>query len=94
MLNTLSADFRIIFDRDPAARNWIEVLFCYPGVQALIFYRLAHWFYCLNVPFIPRLISYVIRFWTGIEIHPVATHLKNYVYLFCIPQSVCGAIAI
>lgn len=72
MLNTLSADFRIIFDRDPAARNWIEVLFCYPGVQALIFYRLAHWFYCLKVPFIPRLISYVIRFWTGIEIHPGA----------------------
>ncbi len=72
MLNTLRADFRIIFDRDPAARNWLEVLFCYPGVQALIFYRVAHWFYCLNVPFIPRLVCYVIRFWTGIEIHPGA----------------------
>ena len=36
MLSTLRDDFRIIFERDPAARNWLEVLFCYPGLQALI----------------------------------------------------------
>lgn len=72
MLNTLSSDLRIIFDRDPAASNWLEVLFCYPGVQALIFYRVAHWLYCLKIPFIPRMISYLVRFWTGIEIHPGA----------------------
>lgn len=72
MLNTLSVDFRIIFERDPAASNWLEVLFCYPGMQALVCHRVAHWLYCVKVPLIPRLISYLIRFWTGIEIHPGA----------------------
>ena len=73
MLSTLSADFRIIFERDPAARNWLEVLFCYPGLQALLFHRLAHRLYILDIPFIPRLISHIARFLTGIEIHPGAT---------------------
>ncbi|MDF2388684.1 serine O-acetyltransferase [Nostoc ellipsosporum NOK] len=73
MLSTLRADFRIIFERDPAARNWLEVLFCYPGLQALVFHRLAHWLYHIGLPFIPRLISHTARFLTGIEIHPGAT---------------------
>lgn len=73
MFKTLRADFGIIFDRDPAARNWLEVLFCYPGLQALLFHRLAHWLYCLGLPFIPRLISHLARFLSGIEIHPGAT---------------------
>ncbi|MEP0858319.1 serine O-acetyltransferase [Trichocoleus sp. DQ-U1] len=72
MLSTLLADFRIIFERDPAARNWLEVLFCYPGLQALLFHRLAHWLRLLGIPFIPRLISHLARFFTGIEIHPGA----------------------
>ncbi|BAU66384.1 serine acetyltransferase [Stanieria sp. NIES-3757] len=72
MLSSLSKDFRIIFDRDPAARNWLEVLFCYPGLQALVFHRFAHWLYCVGIPFIPRLISHLGRFLTGIEIHPGA----------------------
>ena len=73
MLSALLADFRIIFERDPAARNWLEVLFCYPGLQALLFHRLCHWLYSLGIPFIPRLISQLSRFLTGIEIHPGAT---------------------
>jgi len=73
VLSNLVADFRIIFDRDPAARNWLEVLFCYPGLQALLFYRLAHWLHVLGLPFIPRLISHLARWFTGIEIHPGAT---------------------
>ncbi|QSJ15606.1 serine O-acetyltransferase [Nostoc sp. UHCC 0702] len=73
MLSTLRADFGIIFERDPAARNWLEVLFCYPGLQALVFHRLAHWLYSIGLPFIPRLISHIARFLTGIEIHPGAT---------------------
>ncbi|MGB7442128.1 MAG: serine O-acetyltransferase [Coleofasciculaceae cyanobacterium] len=73
MLSTLIADFRIIFDRDPAARNWLEVLFCYPGLQALVLHRLCHGLYILGIPFIPRLISQASRFLTGIEIHPGAT---------------------
>ena len=72
VLSTLLADFRIIFERDPAARNWLEVLFCYPGLQALVFHRLAHWLYRQGIPLIPRLISQVARFFTGIEIHPGA----------------------
>lgn len=72
MLSSLIADFRIIFDRDPAARNWLEVLFCYPGLQALLFHRFAHWLYHIGIPFIPRLISHLARFLTGIEIHPGA----------------------
>ena len=73
MISNLIADFRIIFDRDPAARNWVEVLFCYPGLQALSLHRFAHWLYTLGMPFIPRFISYLSRFFTGIEIHPGAT---------------------
>ncbi len=73
MLSTLRADFRIIFDRDPAARNLLEVLFCYPGLQALLFHRVANWLHRVGIPFIPRLISHIARFLTGIEIHPGAT---------------------
>lgn len=72
MLNTLLTDFRIIFDRDPAARNWLEVLFCYPGLQALLLHRIAHWLYTVGIPFIPRFMSHISRFITGIEIHPGA----------------------
>ncbi|WP_248277480.1 serine O-acetyltransferase [Brasilonema sp. UFV-L1] len=68
----LLSDFRIIFERDPAARNWLEVLFCYPGFHALCLHRLAHWLYRRGVAFIPRLISHLGRFLTGIEIHPGA----------------------
>ncbi|MGK7926311.1 MAG: serine O-acetyltransferase [Spirulina sp.] len=73
MLSTLIADFKIIFDRDPAARNWLEVLFCYPGLQVLLFHRVAHWLYHLGLPFLPRFLSHIARFLTGIEIHPGAT---------------------
>ncbi|MFQ3615351.1 MAG: serine O-acetyltransferase [Cyanobacteriota bacterium] len=72
MLETLIADFRVIFERDPAARNWLEVLFCYPGLQALLMHRFAHRLYQLRLPFLPRLISHLARFLTGIEIHPGA----------------------
>ncbi|MEG4578019.1 serine O-acetyltransferase [Microcoleus sp. MON1_C5] len=66
------SDLQIIYERDPAARNWLEVLFCYPGLQALFFHRIAHWLYSACLPFVPRLISQVSRFLTGIEIHPGA----------------------
>ncbi|MEM7592760.1 MAG: serine O-acetyltransferase [Cyanobacteria bacterium P01_A01_bin.83] len=72
MLSSLVADFRIIFERDPAARNWLEVLVCYPGLQALFLHRIAHWLYKVGIPFFPRLVSHLARFFTGIEIHPGA----------------------
>lgn len=68
----LLTDLRTIYERDPAARNWLEVLFCYPGFQAIIFHRVAHWLYQMGIPFIPRFISHISRFFTGIEIHPGA----------------------
>jgi serine O-acetyltransferase len=72
VLSHLIADFRIIFDRDPAARNWLEVIFCYPGLQALVMHRFAHLLYRLRLPFIPRFVSHIARGLTGIEIHPGA----------------------
>lgn len=72
VLTTLKTDFQIIFERDPAARNWLEVLLCYPGLQALACHRFAHRLYKLDMPFVPRLISHIGRFITGIEIHPGA----------------------
>ncbi|MEH2466466.1 MAG: serine O-acetyltransferase [Nostoc sp.] len=71
-LSMLLTDLRTIFERDPAARNWLEVLFCYPGLHALVFHRLAHWLHKMGIPFIPRFISHISRFLTGIEIHPGA----------------------
>ncbi|MEB3335823.1 MAG: serine O-acetyltransferase [Leptolyngbyaceae bacterium] len=73
MLSALLTDIKIIFERDPAARNWLEVIFCYPGLQALLLHRFAHQLYKVRLPFIPRLISAISRFLTGIEIHPGAT---------------------
>lgn len=72
MISNLVADFRIIFERDPAARNWLEVLLCYPGLQALFFHRFAHLLYRLGLPLLPRFLSHISRFLTGIEIHPGA----------------------
>lgn len=73
VLKTLITDFRIIFERDPAARNGLEVLFCYPGLQAILLHRFAHGLWLLGLPFFPRLLSHLSRFITGIEIHPGAT---------------------
>ncbi|MCU0543532.1 MAG: serine O-acetyltransferase [Oscillatoriaceae cyanobacterium Prado104] len=66
------SDLQIIYERDPAARNWLEVLFCYPGLLALSLHRTAHWLYSVGLPFVPRFISQISRFLTGIEIHPGA----------------------
>lgn len=72
VFKALVKDFRIIFERDPAARNWLEVVFLYPGFQALVMHRIAHWLWNVGVPFVPRLISHIARALTGIEIHPGA----------------------
>lgn len=69
---TIVEDYAIAFARDPAARNWLEVLLCYPGPQAMLLYRLAHWLHGLGIVFFPRLLSHIARFLTGIEIHPGA----------------------
>ncbi|MFW6357615.1 MAG: serine O-acetyltransferase [Chroococcales cyanobacterium] len=70
---TLWSDLKIIFERDPAANHWLEVLLCYPGVHALAFHRVASWLLHKRVPLLPRFLSHWGRFLTGIEIHPGAT---------------------
>ncbi len=72
MLETVKQDIEAVRDRDPAAGNILEILFAYPGLHALWLHRLAHWLWESRVPVIPRIISHVNRWLTGIEIHPGA----------------------
>jgi serine O-acetyltransferase len=67
----LRDDLRAIYINDPAARSLPEVLL-YPGLHAILLHRLAHRLWMREVPFVPRLISQIGRFFTGIEIHPGA----------------------
>ena len=71
-IEQIQEDIRTIYEKDPAARNMAEVLFCYPGLHALICHRICHKLNYWKIPFIPRLISQISRFFTGIEIHPAA----------------------
>lgn len=72
MFKYLHEDIKTVFERDPAARSWFEVLLCYPGVHALISHRIAHRLYQSDHFLLARLISQWSRFFTGIEIHPGA----------------------
>ncbi len=72
-VSQIKEDIQTIYDKDPAARNLAEVFFCYPGLHALICHRICHKLNYWKIPFIPRLISQISRFFTGIEIHPGAT---------------------
>ncbi len=71
-IKKIKEDIKVIYEKDPAANNLAEVLFCYPGLQALISHRIAHKLAYWGIPFIPRYISYLTRIITGIEIHPKA----------------------
>ena len=71
-INKIKEDIKVIYEKDPAANNIVEVIFCYPGLQALISHRIAHKLAYWNIPFLPRFISYITRIITGIEIHPKA----------------------
>lgn len=72
MFKRIKEDIKAIKERDPAARNTMEVLLLYSGLHAVIFHRFAHWFYNKQLYFPARLISQLMRFITGIEIHPGA----------------------
>lgn len=65
-------------ERDPASRNFIEVIFCYPGFHALILHRIGHWFWGNRLFLIARIISHFSRMITGIEIHPGAKIGKGF----------------
>ena len=74
MLDQIRADLAIIRERDPAARGWLEILFCYPGFQAISLHRLSHrlWRSPLPLKLAARCLSQIGRALTGIEIHPGA----------------------
>ena len=72
MFRSIRSDFAIIKERDPAAKGVWEIIFCYPGFQALSIHRVSNRLWKLNLPLIPRLLSHITRFMTGIEIHPGA----------------------
>ncbi|MGK5090474.1 serine O-acetyltransferase EpsC [Deltaproteobacteria bacterium TL4] len=73
MREILAEDVEAIYEGDPAARSKREIVFAYPGLQALSIHRIAHFFFKRNVPILPRIMSEYIHSQTGIDIHPGAT---------------------
>jgi serine O-acetyltransferase len=78
MFSQMRDDINSVFNRDPAARSFGEVLFCYPGLHAVWLHRIAHWFWQHGWFFLGRFISQASRFVTGIEIHPGARIGKRF----------------
>jgi len=72
MFKIIKEDIQTVFKRDPAARNTLEVICCYPGLHALWMHRLAHWFYRKGEYASARVISHISRHITGVEMHPGA----------------------
>lgn len=78
MWKNIKEEINTIAERDPAARGWVEIVLCYSGLHAILAHRLSHYLYKRGVPLLPRLISQIARFLTGIEIHPGATIGKRF----------------
>lgn len=72
MLSQIRQDLRAVFDRDPAATSKLEVILTYAGFHALLTYRVSHWLKVRGVPILPRVLSQLARWLTGVEIHPSA----------------------
>src|SRR5262245_30154060 len=72
MFQTIREQIETIFHEDPAAKSVLEIVLCYPGFHAVLAHRISHWLYTAGVPLLPRVISQISRFFTGIEIHPGA----------------------
>ncbi|MEA4962005.1 serine O-acetyltransferase EpsC [Lutispora sp.] len=72
MFKNFNEDISAVMERDPAVKSKLEALLCYPGLHAIIFYRISHFFYKKGAFLIARLISQAGRFFTGVEIHPGA----------------------
>ncbi|MGM7703638.1 serine O-acetyltransferase EpsC [Pseudalkalibacillus sp. Hm43] len=72
MFKTLKEDIDVVFDQDPAARSYFEVILTYSGLHAIWAHRFAHLFWRKKMFFLARVISQISRFFTGIEIHPGA----------------------
>ncbi|NOQ64364.1 MAG: serine O-acetyltransferase [Methyloprofundus sp.] len=72
MINLIKEDIACVFERDPAARNILEVIFVYPGFHAILLHRLCHRLWNMGFKFIANFIAHLSRWFTGIEIHPGA----------------------
>ncbi|MDR0754282.1 MAG: serine acetyltransferase [Prevotellaceae bacterium] len=68
----LATDVKAVHDCDPAAKSYSEVIFCYPAIQAMLHYRVAHELLLMQIPLLPRIITEMAHFATGIDIHPCA----------------------
>jgi serine O-acetyltransferase len=68
----LVEEVKCVRARDPAARSWMEVLLCYPGLHAIIAHRVNHWLWIHGFALLARIGSQIARWLTGIEIHPAA----------------------
>lgn len=72
IMKEMKNDIRVALERDPAARNWVEVVFCYAGVHAIWNHRITHWLWSRKLRLLARCSAQMNRFFTGIEIHPAA----------------------
>jgi serine O-acetyltransferase len=72
MFAQIKQDLQAVFDRDPAATSKLEVILTYAGFHALLAYRISHWLKARGVPILPRVLSQLARWLTGVEIHPSA----------------------
>ena len=77
MFKKFKEDLSIVFERDPAARSYLEILTTYPGVHAILIHRLSHKLWSIKLFWLGRFLSHIGRFLTGIEIHPGAKIGKN-----------------
>lgn len=77
MFDYLRADIKAVKERDPAARSSLEIFLLYPSVCALFWHRIAHKLLKIKLKFLARMISQIVRAFTGIEIHPGATIKKG-----------------
>ena len=78
ILRQIKEDIAVALEKDPAARNALEVFILYPGVHALVSYRVTHWLWGIGFKFIARALSQLSRWVTGIEIHPAAIIGKRF----------------
>jgi len=72
LFSRIREDIASVMERDPAARSWLEVLLCYPGLWAVWTHRVSHALWCARLRLVARMLSQVGRFFTGVDIHPGA----------------------
>jgi serine O-acetyltransferase len=72
MFATIREQIDTVFREDPAAKSVLEIFLCYPGFHAILIHRLSHRMYRAGIPLFPRVLSQIVRLFTGIEIHPGA----------------------